>query len=82
MPYKVDSGVKKSSASKGKAKYPFADMGVNDSFFVPSSDSSPQSVLQSAYQYGVRSGKKFSGERREEAVGNKKVKGVRIWRVE
>lgn len=61
-----------------RSTYPFAQMEVNDSFFVPSGEdgvrNTERRVSASAAQYGRRTSTKFTTRREED--------GVRVWRVE
>lgn len=56
-----------------KTKYPWATMGVGDSFLCPFSKRS--SVAGAAVRYGQRTGKKFTIKKMGEDI-------VRVWRVE
>jgi hypothetical protein len=58
------------------AKYPFPDMEVGDSFFIPANIA--QTARMAAHQHGVRYGKKFCTR----SVKEGKHKGVRVWRIE
>lgn len=44
---------------KWKSKYPFSQMGVGDSFFVPAVDANSSSVRAAASQYGLRRSVRF-----------------------
>ena len=61
----------------GYGSYPFADMKVGDSFFVPSSDTFRETrlrVASAASYYGLRHpGIKFSLRKTDD--------GIRVWRV-
>jgi hypothetical protein len=60
------------SRGGGKALYPFADMNVGDSFFVPETIKRTN-VQNAAYMYACRKNVKFSVR----AVEG----GLRVWRV-
>jgi hypothetical protein len=56
------------------ASYPFRDMQVGQSIYIPASEVFPRYAAKRAYAAGRRSGMKFVCRRDEE--------GVRVWRVE
>lgn len=57
-----------------KAKYPFGEMEINDSFFVPGKTKMASTIASAAH----RTGHKYDWDVRTEDG----VEGVRIWRVE
>ena len=65
--------IEKNKPLSSKLKYPFADMRIDDSFFVPDQHKQGAGVVSSAHYYGKRNGKKFA-TRYEDG-------GIRIWRV-
>ena len=72
--YEIERGVEM-PVMKVKAKYPFKDLAVGDSFFVPDADGlSGRRMHSTAYNYGKRYGMKFVARRVEG--------GMRVWRQE
>lgn len=69
--FKVDKNIPPPTR---KAKYPFAEMQVGDSFFVP--DMTTRSLQNAASYYRKTLNYKFESKAREENG----VKGARIWR--
>ena len=59
--------------TRGRGLYPFADMGVGDSFFVGGEVSARSNALTAALNFGKRNGLKFSSRNVDG--------GLRIWRV-
>jgi hypothetical protein len=63
---------------RSRSTYPFADMEIDDSFFVPCEPDAVRNterrVSASAAQYGRRHSTKYATRREED--------GVRVWRVE
>jgi hypothetical protein len=67
--FKIEKGI---PAPKSRAAYPFADMEVGDSFFIPGMKTSAE--ISSAISYRrLRHGEKY----RSQAVDG----GLRVWRV-
>ena len=75
--YRVEKGVPLplSAGQKGKNKYPWYEMEVGDSFFVPGDKRG--SVHNSASGIKSRTGLCFSCS----VVTENGVKGVRVWRI-
>lgn len=71
--YEVEQGVPLPTDSRA-AKYPFGEMAVGDSFFVPDHHSTYTSVAGSAYGYARRHGLKMSVAKEDT--------GTRVWRTE
>ena len=72
--YEIERGIEM-PVVKTKAKYPFRDLAVGDSFFVPDGEvASSKRMHSTAYNYGKRYGMKFVARRVEG--------GVRVWRQE
>lgn len=72
--YEIERGVEM-PVMKTKAKYPFRELAVGDSFFVPDEDIANNKRMHStAYNYGKRYGMKFVARRVEG--------GMRVWRQE
>lgn len=73
--YKIEKGVPKPSSRKLRI-YPFAEMEIGDSFFIPLSDATtsqmPTQVRNAAIAFGHRHGRKFSVYTEEG--------GYRVWR--
>ena len=67
--HKIDKGVPIPS----KSKFPFADMGVGDSFF-----STKRTVRTSAYQYGTTHYMEFTSRQEKSDEGEL---GFRVWRI-
>lgn len=75
--FNIEKGVPKPTGLKGVRKYPFADMQVNDSFFVPTNDATgTQNSLRSSARKYQKNGWVFSMP----AVTHKGIRGVRVWR--
>lgn len=81
--YKIEKGIPFKEArgkiggwNKGKSKYPFKDMEINDSFFVPSDNpvSAQVALLKAANYWAKGHHGKFKTAKLEG--------GVRCWRVE
>lgn len=70
MSYDITSDVPMPTSAR--AKYPFAEMAVGDSFGVP--DGEARRVRGAASDYGRRNGMRFSVKAHEG--------GYRVWRVE
>jgi hypothetical protein len=73
MSYKIDKGIPRSDVVN-VPKYPFADMEIGDSFFVPRNESMSATVMANV---GKLKPKKFSYRRRTEDG----IDGNRFWRV-
>ena len=72
--YEIERGVEMPVIKK-TAKYPFKDLAVGDSFFVPDeAGMSGRRMHSTAYNYGKRYGMKFVARRVEG--------GMRVWRQE
>jgi hypothetical protein len=72
--YEVERGIEM-PVIRQSAKYPFKDLAVGDSFFVPEAELVNSKRMHStAYNYGKRYGRKFVARRVEG--------GVRVWRQE
>jgi len=75
MEFKIEKGIAIPERKGGTVKYPFEQMEVGDSFFVPESAEVRRSNFSnSASSYGKRTGKKFTVRKVEG--------GWRCWRVE
>lgn len=71
----VPDRAESSAAKTGRpAKYPFADMAVGDSVFIPGDTRSSLNARSSALKFGTRSGRRF--------ITREEPGGIRIWRVE
>ena len=74
--FEVESDIPIPRSGMGRPKYPWPDMKVGDSFFVPNRPDGSRPAVSSAASYQMgRSGKKATYSTRKEAGG------VRIWRV-
>ena len=72
--YEIERGVEMPVIKK-TAKYPFKELAVGDSFFVPDeAGMSGRRMHSTAYNYGKRYGMKFVARRVEG--------GMRVWRQE
>lgn len=77
MSFKIDKSVPMPTDTRGrKVAYPWADMEVGDSIFVP--EDRIAATGKSAYVWGQQNGKRFSRRKRVENG----VKGARFWRIE
>ena len=56
------------------ASYPFRNMGVGQSIFIPATQVSPHHAAKRAYAAARRTGFKFTCRKEED--------GIRIWRIE
>lgn len=76
MNIKIESRMPKPNGRGGVTVYPFAEMGVGDSFFLPAGDlgatAIQRKVAAAAGGYGSKRGMKFSTRQVEG--------GVRCWR--
>lgn len=75
MPYKIDKGVK--MPKDNKAKYPWKELDIGDSFFVPLTDCGFNSLRNQASSRGAPLGWVFKAR----AVTENGVEGTRVWRV-
>lgn len=73
--FKIDSSVPLPESRRGRLVYPWRDMDIGDSFFVPNGDQS--GISAAARTYGKRHRVKFALR----SVTEKGVKGVRAWRI-
>lgn len=71
---KIDKGI---SIPKIGGKYPWHEMEIGDSFFVPGKDF--HKMQSQASHTGIKLSKKFIVCRSFE--GARKIKGVRVWRI-
>lgn len=81
--YAIEKGVSvpPRMPTKRGSKYPFKDMDVGDSFFVPNPEGSEDianRLRNAAHRFGTRYGYKFSI--RNLIEGEDQVQGVRVWR--
>jgi hypothetical protein len=73
--FKIEQGIEIPPRRSGALKYPFDQMNVGDSFFIPEDSSvKPANVSNSAQAYGKQTGRKFTVRRVEG--------GYRCWRTE
>lgn len=70
--------VPKSLEYSERNTYPFEDMKVGDSFFVPEEDITPSKVRAAVWNYARNNGVRF----RTHQLSKKGVKGIRVWRTE
>lgn len=73
MTFEIDDDVPLSSAHR--RKYPYRDLRIGQSFFVP--DATHQLISGSMHPAKKRLGRKFTAR----TVTENGVKGVRVWRV-
>lgn len=82
MEFKIEKGVEIPTDNPGRGRnsrrYPFHDMAVGDSFFVPCDAREVRSVQSAGRNHTRRHGHAFITRRRTEDG----VEGVRFWRVE
>lgn len=82
MSIKIESDVPLPPNAGGSKKYPFDEMAVGQSFFVPATDfpekSKDKALRTSATLAAKRLKMKFTARR----VVERKVDGVRLWRTE
>lgn len=83
--YEIERGVPLPPRANlaGHTKYPFGEMEIGDSFFIPidtiDGKKPSDSVSSAAYVFGKRNNKKFTTRQvREEGT----IKGYRVWRVQ
>lgn len=77
MPYPIEKGIPITDGRKGsKEKYPWSQMEIGDSFFVPSKS---KNTLRSSRVHANKAGKGVfkSSELDDETQGP----GVRVWRI-
>lgn len=79
MSYKIDKNVPVPAELRGrKAKYPFKEMEVGDSFFIPKTETARTTLYNaSATPRLVKLGFKFTMQTKTENG----VEGFRVWRV-
>lgn len=79
MTYKIDTDIPTPKGSaNGTRRYPFADMPVGGSFFVPGAHTSQ--LTSAARHYRP---KKFTARAVTETDENgNEVRGIRVWRIE
>ena len=80
MTYKVTNKVAMPPSRIRTPKYPFWDMAIGDSFFVPSEDVSKTALKQSCY-YAARQSEDSKGRRWKWRIVDEE-KGYRVFRVE
>jgi hypothetical protein len=62
--YKIDKGIEVPGMNRRKGRYPWAELEVGDSFFIPSEEvSDPRSAM---FHAGERMGRKFTLRRSKE----------------
>lgn len=73
---KIESGIPMPACYKNgrPSSYPFREMEVGQSIYIPASETFPRHAAKRAYAAGRRAGMKF--------VCRRDDNGVRIWRVE
>lgn len=77
MVINIDKGIIIPRQMLHGGKYPWRDMEIGDSFFVPGKDFSK--MQSQASHTGIKLKKKFMVYRTNE--GSRKIAGVRIWRI-
>lgn len=70
--YTLEKDVSIPSQRNGRARYPFADMEIGDSFVAPAEEN--KGVRSAAHSYSKRHGKTFTCHRQVDGT-------VRVWRV-
>lgn len=65
-----------------ESKYPFGEMEIEESFFVPNTKPSSMHACISRFKKSKGSERKFTVRSVTEKQGDKDVEGVRIWRIE
>lgn len=79
--FEIEDGVPRTKAKASQKKYPFDDMDVDQSFFVPNEDNISLSSLQSRICTAICRFKDHHGSRKVFSTRQDKVKnGVRVWR--
>ncbi len=79
----IDKGVELPPRARGKGagvKYPFADLKIGDSFFVPLASGRTQYTHVNAVGGSARSWARTQGNGFEFAVRREGDKGARVWR--
>ncbi len=74
--FEIEEGIPVPQRTHRKSKYPWGNLQVDQTFFVP--EGKQQSITSSAYRYGKDNGMKFTIREVEEDG----VTGVRVWRKE
>lgn len=77
MEIEIETGVPLPSTTYHH-KYPWADLKIDQSFFIPEDQAKNESMRSAAEKAGKRLGKRFTTR----AVVHKGIKGTRVWRVE
>jgi hypothetical protein len=76
--FEIEKGYTPPPPARGRSLYPFSQMEIEDSFFVPCGDDDVRTVERrvsaSAAQYGRRTSTKYTTRREDD--------GVRVWRIE
>ena len=73
--YKIEKGIRITSIPKKEhSKYPFKDMEVNDSFFIPEKDLTRSKIQSAVTYYSLKHPERRFTVRRTED-------GCRIWRI-
>ncbi len=75
--YDIEEGIDIPMVTRRKSKYPWANMEIGHTFFVPDA-SKKQTITSSAYRFGKQHGMKFTVRE----VNEEGVAGIRVWRVE
>lgn len=84
MSYTVETGIPIPPGQRtGKAKYPFPEMKVGDSFFVPAGESDGKRVGMAAFCFARDLAKKNPDDQRKFCTRTTKTqpRGVRCWRI-
>ncbi len=78
MGFKIDKGITPPRQNAKPVKYPWPEMGIDDSFFVPGRSASHMSTAAKNWSTRNQPEWVFQAESRIEG----EVKGARVWRVE
>lgn len=70
--FKIERGVLMPSRRSTESKYPFLELEIGDSFFVPEDANKDNNIRASAHSVGFRNSKKFSVRKVDG--------GFRVWR--
>jgi hypothetical protein len=78
MKIEIEKNVPTPNSEGGKTKYPFAQMEVNDSFFVPNGNANSINSAAGVFRKTKQPTWKFTVRK----VKENDIKGVRVWRTQ
>ena len=74
--FEIESNIEIPARQGKKSKYPWSELEINQSFFVPGGNQS--SLTSGGHRYGKENGKRFKAVKTE----HDGVEGIRVWRID